>query len=285
MGYRITLPLLQNFASQKNGSCLSTSYTNSKTKYLWQCEKTHVWSARWHQIKKGSWCPICKHSSYDIAVLQQFALNKGGILLSTSYKDNKTKLYWKCINNHTWEANWSKVNCGNTWCPTCAGNKASSIIDLQKHANSKQGLLLSTVYKNNNTALLWQCNNKHIWKATWDSIHHMNSWCPTCASLKNERRIRQELENIFNFSFTKTTIYYKNNRYQFDGYNEDHKIAFEYHGIQHYIYPNYWHKTEIDFLNAQQRDRNKEQYCIENGIRLLIVPYTNKNINEVINGL
>ena len=66
--------------------------------------------------------------------------------------------------------------------------------------------------------------------------------------------------------------------YEFDGYNEEHKIAFEYHGYQHYVYPNFFHKTEKDFLSNQERDKAKEEYCKENNIKLIIIPYTDTAI-------
>ena len=41
--------------------------------------------------------------------------------------------------------------------------------------------------------------------------------------------------------------------------------------------PNYWHKTKEIFELAQQRDKIKEQYCVENNITLIIIPYTEEN--------
>ena len=79
----------------------------------------------------------------------------------------------------------------------------------------------------------------------------------------------------------KTRFKYNSSTYEFDGFNKENKIAFEYHGIQHYIYPNYWHKTEDIFKAAQQRDKNKEQYCQENDITLIVIPYTEEKNLEL----
>ena len=99
-------------------------------------------------------------------------------------------------------------------------------------------------------------------------------WCPECSSFKTERLCKELLEHKLKVSLKKTRITYNNTWYEFDGYNEEYKIAFEYHGIQHYKYPNYWHKTEDQFLKAHQRDKMKELYCKENNITLLVIPYT-----------
>jgi hypothetical protein len=43
-----------------NGKCLSTDYTNNKTKLSWECENGHQFEKSSVEIKKGVWCPKCK---------------------------------------------------------------------------------------------------------------------------------------------------------------------------------------------------------------------------------
>jgi uncharacterized Zn finger protein (UPF0148 family) len=48
------------FAIQKGGKFLSTEYTNMLEKYLWECDKGHVFTATFNHVKnRGQWCPIC----------------------------------------------------------------------------------------------------------------------------------------------------------------------------------------------------------------------------------
>lgn len=61
---------------------------------------------------------------------------------------------------------------------------------------------------------------------------------------------------------------------EFDGYCEKLKIAFEHHGIQHYKYPNGWHKTHKDYEQQVRRDEYKKDVCDQHKISLIIVPYT-----------
>ena len=65
---------------------------------------------------------------------------------------------------------------------------------------------------------------------------------------------------------------------ELDVYNSDYKIAVEYNGEQHYVFPNHWHgKTEEGRLkfNAQlRRDDLKKRLCAKNGVYLINVPYT-----------
>lgn len=61
---------------------------------------------------------------------------------------------------------------------------------------------------------------------------------------------------------------------ELDGYNEDLKIGIEYNGIQHYVWPNFCHKTEALFLEQRYRDKVKIEICKRKNICLIIIPYT-----------
>lgn len=65
---------------------------------------------------------------------------------------------------------------------------------------------------------------------------------------------------------------------ELDCYNQRLGIACEYNGVQHYQYPNIFHSNEQQFKDQMRRDKFKEKVCMKNGILLLIVPYTVKNI-------
>ena len=153
---------------------------------------------------------------------------------------------------------------------------APTTIDvLQAHALLKGGLLLSTTYKSNKHKVLWQCSKGHTWEAMWGHVKNKGSWCPQCSSYKTERLLREALSNRLGYELEKITFLHNGHKYQFDGYNKKHKIAFEYHGYQHYVYPNTFHKTEQAFIAAQQRDKEKEQYCISKKIKLIVIPFVN----------
>lgn len=63
---------------------------------------------------------------------------------------------------------------------------------------------------------------------------------------------------------------------ELDCYNEELKLALEYNGKQHYVFPNYWHKKYEDFIAGLRRDQFKIEACEANDIYLIIVPYTIK---------
>jgi hypothetical protein len=71
----------------------------------------------------------------------------------------------------------------------------------------------------------------------------------------------------------------------FDGYNEEKKIAIEYQGIQHTIFPNFFHKNRSEFEKQQENDIKKIKKCIEKEVKLILVPYkyTYKNREKMEN--
>lgn len=283
------LEICQKLAISRNGLCLSNEYKNNKTKMLWYCNKcNYKWQSIWKHINKTSWCPKCaKVLKPTINDIQKHANKKNGLLISTNYINASTSLLWQCEFNHQWEATWNNIKGKDSWCPTCTGQNKPNINELQKFAELKNGKLLSIEYISARLNLLWECSEGHQWKANWDNIKNKNNWCPYCSSFKTENLCRKLLEEKFNFKFSKHRFYYNDQRLEFDGYNEENNIAFEYHGEQHYKFPNHFHKTKKEFLDAQKRDDLKEQFCAENNIKLIIIPYTKQNnleryINETI---
>ncbi len=65
----------------------------------------------------------------------------------------------------------------------------------------------------------------------------------------------------------------RNGLYRFDFFLPGANAAIEVNGQQHYIYTKNFHKKKSDFTKAQERDRQKIQYCLAHNIKLYIIPY------------
>lgn len=61
---------------------------------------------------------------------------------------------------------------------------------------------------------------------------------------------------------------------EIDCYCDELKLGIEYNGEQHYRYIPYFHSSKDAFYNTKYRDEMKERLCKENGVKLVIVPYT-----------
>lgn len=102
---------------------------------------------------------------------------------------------------------------------------------------------------------------------------------------KGERECRRVLEKIFKKPFDKTRPFWLKNpktksNLELDCFNPSLKIACEYNGIQHYVYPNYTRQSRESFLYQLSRDELKKDLCQLNDILLIIVPYDVK-LNKI----
>ena len=177
-------------------------------------------------------------------------------------------------------------------CNSCIQFKYT-INDMKKFAESKNGKCLSDKYLGNMIHLIWQCENNHDpWKATPNNIVNKNSWCPECNSSVNELRCRFILETLLEYQLTKCRPdFLKMNHdgakpLEYDGYNAEHKIAFEYQG---------WFHSGTNRINPSEKlayqklkDAFKVKKSAELGILLLVIDKEHvkyKSHAEVINYL
>jgi hypothetical protein len=282
------ISVCQDYAKKEHsGKCIETTYVNAHYKMLWECSKGHKWKATWNSINSGNkWCAICaRNVKPTIEECCEYVKNEhNGRCCNTIYVNSHVRMLWECSEGHQWKTNWNGIKNKKTWCPVCANKSKPSVEECNEYVTKKyNGKCLEKVYVNNETRMLWECSKGHQWRASWGNLHIGNKWCPECSSFKTEHKCKELLEQKLGFELKKTNFKCESNCYQWDGYNEEHKIAFEYHGYQHYEYPNYWHKTLAIYEKAIQRDLDKVQYAKENNIRLIIIPYTEeKNLEEYI---
>ena len=95
---------------------------------------------------------------------------------------------------------------------------------------------------------------------------------------KGERLCKQAIEEIYGKPFFCIRPNFLKNpetgrNLELDIYNDELKIAIEYSGKSHYVFPNSFHKTHQDFINQVRRDKFKVEQCDANGVYLITVPY------------
>jgi len=205
--------------------------------------------------------------------LQDIAAQRGGFCLSKKYTASHDKYRWECKDGHRWLATASSVR-GSSWCKRCASSldefkKAAGIDAMHKLAFDKGGNFLSNEYFGTKVKYKWECSVGHQWEA----LPHPTSWCPQCNGSLGEEICRAYFEQIFKNSFPRKKPKWltnsRNNLMELDGYCPELKMAFEHQGEQHYTNTSYY-KT-----NLKQRkldDERKENLCIDNNIKLFIIP-------------
>lgn len=107
--------------------------------------------------------------------------------------------------------------------------------------------------------------------------------CPHCQGLDKQSKGEHFIEQ---YLLEKGISYereypLKNSRQRFDFYLPEYNIAIEYQGKQHYKYIKYFHHTYQGFKKSKERDKRKREYCTENGILLLEIPYSWKDTTIV----
>ena len=163
------------------------------------------------------------------------------------------------------------------------------ITEVNKFNNNEYELVSD--YKNQTTKVLLRhkpCN--FIWRVRPADIIHGRSHCPKCSKIESFGcRLISTLLTEANILYEKEKTL-NNSKQRFDFYIEKSnlKIAIEYNGVQHY--------QEVQYFNTplavqQDRDRKKAQYCKDNNIELIVIPYSFSKeeiiscINSLINRL
>lgn len=153
-------------------------------------------------------------------------------------------------------------------------------------------------FKNNVELIDIKKRKKEWWYNLKCTKHNIKYWqsrsncgyyngCPECNnhSSKGEDKIRKYLKST-NIDFIEQ-YKFKNcknvNPLPFDFYVPSLNLTIEYDGEQHYK-PVDFFGGEEGFLYRQQNDKIKTQYCKDNNIKLIRIPYTEfNNIENILN--
>jgi len=112
------MTLLTAIAEHYDGEILSSSYLNSRIKYLWRCSNGH----RFHAVPsraKQDWCPECPRQAPSIekSAHELIAEHWGGECLDS------TGGRWACDLGHRFQATLSTA--ALVWCPTCRNGESA----------------------------------------------------------------------------------------------------------------------------------------------------------------
>ena len=285
MPRKLTLSEIQKAARMRGGECLSKEYFGASKRLRFRCDNGHEWETQPSNVRNGgNWCPICAGKvPHALEVIQQIAASRGGKCLSTIYKNALSKLRWRCLRGHEWEATASSVKNAGTWCPVCSYDARSSILglgleEMQALARERGGECLSTEYpKGGKKRIRWRCGEGHEWESAPAAVKHAGQWCPICSAGLGERFCRGMFEAVFSGTFPKARPSWLRNSHgnqmELDGYCKNLGLAFEHHGIQHYKTTTFFHqKSPLE--KRIQDDAEKRNLCDRNGVTLFEIPYT-----------
>lgn len=276
---------------------LSNKYVNAKTDLLFKCKKCKfVFKKTWDEIHhKKLGCDSC---SRNVSTYQNsLGKNRKDLLKEWSsknkvspysIKDNSSSVFiWKCKRcKSEWKTSINNRVIHKSGCPYCNSGRASKNYNIKKifpHLmkewdKTKNGNPEKYSPKSGKK-VWWKCSKcGNEWKAVISSRTSGGKGCSACSSSRGEKKILEILlENKINFVKEYKFENCKNKRkLPFDFYLIDDNICIEYHGIQHYKSTEFF-GGEKEFDKRKKNDKIKKKYCQDNGIRLIIIPYTKIN--------
>lgn len=225
---------------------------------------------------------------YTYQEVYDIFFNEGYILLSKEYVNNKQQLDYTCPNGHTHHVTLANFKTGYR-CPHCYGNVKYTYEQVKNIVEEKGYSLLSTEYVNNKTPLEVKCFKEHIFYPTLDNFQK-GTGCPHRAKkYKGEEKVANILNDLGivykrQYKFEEC----KNERkLPFDFYLPTYNICIEYNGEYHYEPVDYSGKgkewAENKFKHTQKIDNIKRNYCKDNNIKLIEIPYWDfNNIEETL---
>lgn len=222
-------------------------------------------------------------------------INPSITLLSKSYKNATTHLSCQCKCGHRWCVIWKNLSQGQG-CPACAARTRSdknrrafqlSRVEVQRRLKTLNPKVRMTgLFQNCYTRMTLVCLLCQTqWTATWNNLKQGRCVCPNCGHGKRhttEAQVRKVLERLTGWKFLKARPEWLRGRsgrtLELDGYNERHKVAFEYQGEQHYL-PIYG-RTALKTI--QRNDERKRVLAYRNGVALIRVPYWKRDVEAFL---
>lgn len=277
-------------------------YIDAKTKILHHClVHGEYWYTTPTIALQGSGCPKCLKEKISKAntltneeYIQQLKEKNSIIIPLEPYVNITTPIYHKClIHDYDWQTTPATVlqGCG---CPKCRSEKISVAL-LKTHEqyvedlkNTNPDIIVLEKYVDANTPILHKCLlDGNEWLSSPTNILS-GTGCPQCTRSKGEKNIRNWLDNNnIAYEVQKRFNDCKDNRsLSFDFYLPNYNLCIEYDGEQHYRPVNFGgvtdEKANLNFDITVKHDNIKNNYCKNNGISLLRIPYF-KNIEEELN--
>lgn len=237
-------------------------------------------------LSKKSGCPKCSNqenctnNSID-EKLQR--LNKN-IKRIGDYAGIRGSIEFECLKDgYRWMGDSYNVSNGKSGCPKCSNRIKLTNDEIDKRLlDEKRNIkrIGDITFADKDTKLEWNCLLcEHTWQTTTGHILHSKTGCPFCR-LKNERKLQKLIsEYVSNeFEWHKEVLSVERSFFPDFYFKINNKeIVIEYNGEQHYKPVRFGgcskERAEEIFIKVTKRDEDFKQFCDENKIVLIEIPY------------
>ena len=245
--------------------------------WICECQKCKsIQNVRTDGLKRfPSVCPECKNN------ISGQKYGKLTVLYKTK-TDINGHSYWmcECECGNQKEISSSNLKSGKIQSCGCLHSQIISTLNLKDLTGQKFGKLTvikrSTNIGENRVKWLCKCECGNVIEVYSNNLINGHTISCGCIKSKGELKIRQLL-NQLNISYKTEFIFSNLPNRRFDFYLPDLDICIEYDGKQHYQFVNTWHENEEVFQKSVQRDKEKTDFCKNNNIQLIRIPYYDYN--------
>ena len=302
---------IKNYLLKNNSNfmLISNVYNGSKNLLELKCKNCDCpIFISWDSLREGARCSQCnplgrrltkRNSFFDNfpLLIKEWDFNKNiNIDINKFSFGSSKKVWWICGRcGHSFESNLSSRTRLDAGCPSCAGKITTGKNSLSRKYpsvcdewNYNKNIGKPDDYSRNYPEKVsWICSIcKHEYECT---IHHRiydGTGCPKCNQSHGEKSVsnflsQHDIENMLQHTFPDC----RNQRllpFDFCVFLGDNITIIEYHGKQHYE-PIKWFGGIESFELLKLRDKIKSDYCKNNNISMITIPYWDfNNIEEIL---
>jgi very-short-patch-repair endonuclease len=234
---------------------------------------------------RGKRCPVCyKRNRYKSKeeFRRQFYLLAGNdysLLSDYIHSNGRIKVKHNLCGREYWVRATGFIN-DKKRCPYCSGKRKKTheqFVEIVKQISNGEYSVLDA-YVNEKTPIRFQHNTcGEIFKLKPYTFLYNKRKCPICPNHKTKSTGEYRIENFLKRNYIPfesqkrfDDCFYKG-KLSFDFYLPNNNVCIEFDGVQHYRLC--FNKKIEEFKNQQKRDEIKNQYCKQEGINLLRIPY------------
>lgn len=283
---------------------VATLSNGQTTMFDVKCQVHGSWSTNWSRhIYNKQGCPGCAWDAKLANAVSRFVSNAQKIhaydytnTRGINTAGNKSfKFTVNCPVEHhgEWTTDFNRHVKNHQGCPACAGRKPYTVPRLVATASkihfNQYDYSLVAEFANNKAKITVTC--PFHGNFTVSVANHINNavGCPRCRESRGESVVANTLFELGIVGFQEhkfpDCVNPNTGRFlRFDFYLPHYTACIEFHGIQHYQPTAFtgsssnrspWdiNQLQMNYLDLLARDKIKEQYCIDNNIKLLVIKY------------
>lgn len=263
------------------------NYKNTSSYIEVLCKNKHYQKVKFEVFKKRrlngkntiNKCFEC-FNEHRLNIAKERAYELGYILHSNTYTGVDSNIELTCNKGHKWTTTYDRFVRIKNLCLECNNillsmNQRLPFSEVRKRIEVEGYKLLSSDldYENNESILDVECAKGHVYKVALNNFQQ-GKRCPKCIQSKGENKIEKVL-NELNIQYV-NQYRFKDCKYKymlpFDFYLPKYNLCIEYDGQQHFEEGRFGY-SKSDFEELKLKDQIKTNYCLDNNIKLIRIPY------------